>query len=135
MGNEQEFEVVEVQVPKGVVKEGMELIVGHPRNGDLVRGAFHCPDGKSWLIFFRTTQLKPEWKPPKLKNGWVTWDHLGGWWWWPDKPELAEDYGWVDAKTGCGGDGQEICEVMAEAFGFPDCNGFSERHCIWKVGE
>jgi hypothetical protein len=80
-------------------------------------------------------KLKPDWTPPKLKKGWMTWDGNGGWWWWPAEPVHTDQYGWVDSSAGGGGDGQEICEVMAEFLGCPDCTGFDERNCIWEVGE
>jgi len=69
-----------------------------------------------------------------MMEGWLTWDDNGGWWWWPTKPKHTEEYGWVDAKTGCGGDGQEIAVVMEKFLGCPDCTGFDERECIWEVG-
>ena len=135
MGDEQEFEVVKAKVPRGFVRAGTELVVGVPQRGDLVRGNVHCPYLGERSVFLRPILLKPDWNPPKLKKGWLTWDDNGGWWWWPTKPAHTEEYGWFDAKTGCGGDGQEIAEVMEKFLGCPDCTGLDERNCIWEVSE
>jgi hypothetical protein len=59
--------------------------------------------------------LKPNWTPPKLKKGWLTWDKGGGWCWWPIKPDYDEHVAWID------GEYEQIGEVMAESLGFPDC--------------
>lgn len=132
-----EYEVVQVKVPKGMVKEGMQLVIGVPRQTHLLIGSFHCPGVGACSVFLIPTPLKPDWNPPKLKKGWVTWDTTGGWYFWigPDKPKHTFDIGWVDAKTGCGDGGLYIGEEMAELLGCPDCTGFDERECIWEVGE
>lgn len=128
-----EFEVVQVKVPKGLLKEGMQLVIGVPRQPHLLIGNVYFPRFGSCSVCLIPKPLKPDWNPPKLKKGWVTWDEVGGWWWWPEKPVHTRE--WVDASTGDGGDGQEIGEVMAEFLGCPDCDGFDERNCIWEVGE
>lgn len=81
---------------------------------------------------------KPDWNPPKLKMGWVTWDGrgYGGWWWWPVEPQYDEEFGWVHPKTKGGDDGEEIrIGEIADLLGFPDCTKFDESNCIWEVGK
>lgn len=138
-----EFEVVEVKVPKGMVPDNVELVIlesqEHKLEGDVELGIISQPglatsDGAVCLLVERHKISKPDWNPPRLSKGWLTWDGNGGWWWWPTKPAHTEEYGWVDAKTGCGGDGQEIAVVMEKFLGCPDCTGFDERECIWQVG-
>jgi hypothetical protein len=130
-----EYEVVEVKMPKGMVPAGYELIVcENDVVGDIVLSKFIAKWIGHWLVARRKI-LKPDWTPPKLKKGWLTWDDNGGWWWWPFEPQHDEQHGWVDPWKGGGGDGQEIAEVMAEFFGCPCCDGFDERNCIWEVGE
>ena len=128
-----EYEVVSVKVPKGLVKEGMQLVIGVPRQTHLLIGSFHCPGVGACSVFLIPTLLKPAWNPPKLKKGWVTWDSVGEWCWWGDKPEYSGTNKWHTWKSGV--DVQAILEVMAEFLGCPRCSGFDERNCIWEVGE
>lgn len=130
-----ECEVVQVKVPKGFLCCGNHLMIGNSEGGDKVHGAVRGSDGRPWLLVSRPEPIKPDWNPPKLKKGWLTWDGFGWWWWWPEKPVHTKEFGWVEASTADGGDGQEIGEVMAEFLGCPDCDGFDERNCIWEVGE
>ena len=135
MGKGQEFEVVKAIVPKGFVCLGNYLVIGNSDGGDKIHGAVRGSDGNPWLLISRAEQLRPEWTPPGLKNGWLTWDDTGGWWWWSDRPKHTDEYGWVNEKTGRGDGGEEIGPIVAQFFGFPCCDGFDERHCIWEVGE
>jgi len=128
-----EYEVVQVKVPKGMIPAGYELIVCEPDVRDIVLSGSIAEHSGCFLVARRKI-LKPDWNPPKLKNGWLTWDGKGGWWWWFAGTQYTDQYGWVDPSTGGGGDGEEIGEVMAEFLGFPDCTGFDERNCIWEVG-
>lgn len=132
-----EYEVVSIKVPKGLVKEGMQLVIGVPRQTHSLIGGVYCPGVGACSVFLIPKPLRPDWNPPNLKKGWVTWDKTCGgfWYWWPEKPVHTEEYGWVDASTGDGGDGQEIGEVMAEFLGCPCCDGFDERECIWEITE
>jgi len=138
-----ELQTVEIKVPKGFVREGFQLFIDEVHAGDTpVQFIADSIYGEALYLILRPIakekhekQSKPDWTPPKLKKGWLTWDGNGGWWWWPLRPFHSEEYGWVDAKTGCGGDGEEIGEVMTEFLGCPDCTGFDERECIWEVGE
>lgn len=140
-----ELETVEIKVEKGVIPDDVEIVVVRDvctvEPDGIVLGRIRDPGsasaGDGFVVHVVSIKkiLKPDWNPPKLKQGWLTWDDSGGWWWWPNKPEYNEDYGWVDAKTGySGGDGQEIAVVMAKFLGCPDCNKFDERECIWEVG-
>lgn len=128
-----ETELVQVRVPKWMVPEGYELIVCEPYPGDIVLSGSIAEHSGCSLVA-RLKKLKPDWTPPKLRKGWVTWDINGGWWWWPVVPKYTDEYGWVDPSTGDGGDGEEIGEVMAEFLSLPDCSGCDERNCIWEVG-
>lgn len=141
-----EFEVVEVKAPKCLFPNDVELVFLESQEdkleGDCLLAVVRHPssplkDNFVCLLVARRKLLKPAWKPPKLKKGWLTWDETcgGSWWWWPEKPVHTKEFGWVDASTGDGGDCQEIGEVMAEFLGCPDCTGFDERNCIWEVGE
>jgi len=116
-----------------MIPAGYELIVCEPDVRDIVLSGSIAEHSGCFLVARRKI-LKPDWNPPKLKNGWLTWDGKGGWWWWFAGTQYTDQYGWVDPSTGGGGDGEEIGEVMAEFLGFPDCTGFDERNCIWEVG-
>lgn len=140
-----EYEVVEVKMPKGIwIPDDSELVFlesdEDKLDGDIELGVIRHPgsvasDRIVCSLVQRPKPLKPDWIPPKLKKGWLTWDITGGWWWWSAEPVHTAQYGWVDPSKGDGGDGQEIAEVMAEFFGCPCCDGFDERNCIWEVGE
>jgi len=133
-----------VKVPKCLFPDDVELVFLESEEDKLERDCSLAvvrhptsfrKDNFVCLLVARRKLLKPDWNPPKMMEGWLTWDDNGGWWWWPTKPKHTEEYGWVDAKTGCGGDGQEIAVVMEKFLGCPDCTGFDERECIWEVGE
>lgn len=129
-----EFEVVEVKVPKGFVPREHELIICVPEPGDMVLGGSIVVRLGCSLIA-RRKRIKPDWKPPKLKSGWVTWDELGGWYWWENRPEYHAVDSWTYPQSGDVFENEEIGLVMAEILGCPDCSGFDERNCIWEVGE
>ena len=143
---ESPFETIAVVVDKGIVPAGIDVVIAWSFDGAggvSVSGTViekirkHGPLGVYVACNPRQdlNLSKPDWNPPKLKKGWLTWDITGGWRCWPNEPEYAVEYGWIDAKTGCDGDGQEIGSMMAEILGCPCCDGFDERNCIWEVGE
>jgi hypothetical protein len=143
---ESPFETIAVVVDKGIVPAGIDVVIAWSFDGAggvSVSGTViekirkHGPLGVYVACNPRQdlNLSKPDWNPPKLKKGWLTWDGNGGWWWWPVEPQHGEQYGWVDPSKGDGGDGEQIAEVMAEFFGCPCCDGFDERNCIWEVGE
>lgn len=128
-----EYEMVEVKVPKGMVPAGYELIVCEPDVGDIVlSGSIAVRLGHSLVA--RRKPFKPDWTPPKLKKGWLTWDEACGWYWWDGRPEYhAVDF-WSYPENGCVFENEEIGSMMAELLGCPSCDGFDERECIWEVG-
>lgn len=129
-----EYEMVKAKVPRGMIPEGYELIVDVPCGQDIVLSKPLATQTRCSLVA-RPKLLKPDWKPPKLKKGWVTWDEACGWYWWEKRPEYhAADF-WSYPEGGCVFENEEIGEVMAEFLGCPDCDGFDERNCIWEVGE
>jgi hypothetical protein len=140
-----ECEWVQVQVPRGFIKDGFRLVIGEVAEGDVVvKHLCETLYGENIRLIWRpiateppkpVRQLKPDWKPPKLKKGWLTWDITGGWWWWSGRPCHTGNFGgWVHSESRCSDGGKPIREVMAELLGCPDCRGFDERECIWEVG-
>lgn len=134
-----EYEMVTIRLPRVLVHAGVEICVKAPSDsGCVFAKQEEVATGDRLYLLMYPVVTKPsrpsEWRPPRLSKGWLTWDGNGGWWWWPTKPKHTEEYGWVDAKTGCGGDGQEIAVVMEKFLGCPCCDGFDERECIWEVG-
>lgn len=131
-----EYEVVSVKVPKGLVKEGTQLVIGFPRRQThLFIGNVYCPGVGGYSVFLTPKLLKPDWNPPKLKKGWVTWDESCGWYWWESRPEYHAVNSWTYPQSGDVFDNEEIGSMMAEILGCPCCDGFDERNCIWEVGE
>lgn len=139
-----EYKVVEVKVPKGMVPDNVELVIlesqEHKLEGDVELGIISQPglatsDGAVCLLVERHKISKPDWQPPKMKKGWLTWDASEWWWWWPVEPQHDEKWGWSYPKTG--GDGREEIRIgeIADLLGFPDCTEFDERNCIWEVGK
>ena len=130
-----EYEVVEVKMPKGMVPAGYELIVcENDVVGDIVLSKFIAKWIGHWLVA-RRKKLRPDWIPPKLKKGWLTWDKACGWWWWENRPEYhAVDF-WSYPGSGYVFENEEIGSVISKILGFPDCTGFDARNCIWEVGE
>jgi hypothetical protein len=135
-----EYKVVKIRVPKGMMipndcelmflesdddkmDEDIELgVIRHP--GSVASDKIVC------LLVQRPKPLKPNWTPPKLKKGWLTWDKGGGWCWWPIKPDYDEHVAWINIYRYAVG---EKMVRMAESLGFPDCSGYDERNCIWEV--
>lgn len=131
---EQGFQQVLISVPAGIVENGMELVVGTRQDGDLVMGKVHGRDGIVWLFLQRPKKLKPNWNPPKLKKGWLTWDESCAWYWWEKRPEYHAVDSWTYPEGRCVFESEEIGSMMAKILGCPDCTGFDERNCIWEVG-
>lgn len=140
-----EYKVVEIKVPKGIwIPDDFELVFlesdEDKLDGDIELGVIRHPgsfalDNFVCLLVQRPKPLKPDWKPPKLKKGWLTWDEACGWYWWENRPEYhAVDF-WAYPKNGCVFENEEIGSMMAEILGCPCCDGFDERNCIWEVGE
>ena len=130
---ETEFERVCVSVPSGFVKDGMDLVIGKRKDGDVVHGKVYSPDGKEWYVVQRPKKLKPDWNPPRMKKGWVTWDEVG-WYWWPDMPRAKASDGWVGHETLDTGDAVYFDDEAAMVLGAPDCDGYEWSNCIWEVG-
>jgi len=138
-----ELETVEIKVPKGFVRDGFRLVIDQVYEGETpVKFIENTMYGETLYLILRPIakekhgkQSKPDWTPPKLKKGWVTWDEACGWYWWENHPEYhAVDF-WTYPKNGCVFENEEIGSVMAEILGCPCCDGFDERNCIWEVGQ
>lgn len=139
-----EFELVEVKVPKCLFPDDVELVFLESEEDKLERDcllavvrhpASFRKDNFVCLLVARPKPLKPDWNPPKLKKGWMTWDESCGWYWWESRPEYHAVDSWTYPQSGDVFENEEIGSVMAEILGCPDCSGFDERNCIWEVGE
>ena len=143
---ESPFETIAVVVDKGIVPAGIDVVIAWSFDGAggvSVSGTViekirkHGPLGVYVACNPRQdlNLSKPDWNPPKLKKGWLTWDKACGWYWWGNRPEYhAVDF-WTYPEGGCVFENEEIGSMMAEILGCPDCTGFDERSCIWEVGE
>lgn len=143
-----EYEVVSIRVPKGFVRDGFHLVVDQILEGDRLVEYCHLKDAspgrKSGLplrLLLRPDNaaagqmLRPDWNPPKMEKGWITWDD-GGWRWWGELPVFGGDIlGWVNSMTGGYDGGEDIGGRYAKCMRFPQCGAFDQEYCIWEVGE
>lgn len=135
-----EHEIVTIRLPRVLVQAGVEIVVKAPSGSGCVFSEEEevATGDRLYLLMYSvvTNPSRPsDWKPPRLKKGWLTWDITGGWWWWSGRPYHTGKFeGWVHSESRCGDGGEQIGEVMAELLGCPDCSGFDERECIWEVG-
>lgn len=139
-----EFKVVSVKVPKDmVIPDDFELMFlesdDDKLDGDIELGVIRHPWSTAsdrivcWLVQ-RPKPIKPDWNPPKLKKGFLTWDESCAWYWWEKRPQYHAVDSWTYPEGRCVFESEEIGSMMAKILGCPDCTGFDERHCIWEVG-
>ena len=132
-----EYVTVEVKVPKGFMVNGRDITKYRlmisarvsPRAGE-THISYISGDSRFSLI---ACNNKPDWNPPKLKKGYVTWDETG-WQWWPIVPRAKSSDGWINTETGGADNSYYFNEEMRELLGVPDCAGYEWSECIWEVG-
>jgi hypothetical protein len=139
-----ELETVEIKVEKGVVPDDVEIVVVRDvctvEPDGIVLGRIRDPGsasaGDGFVVHVVSIQkkLKPDWNPPGFNKGWVTWD-LDGWYWWENRPEYHAADLWIYPPTERVFEKQKIGSAFSKMLGFPCCDGFDARNCIWEVGQ
>lgn len=144
---ESPFETIAVVVDKGTVPVGIDVVIAWDVEGvgsNSISGTVikkirqHYP----YDVYVACNpnpdlglpKLKPDWNPPGFNKGWVTWD-LDGWYWWENRPEYHAADLWIYPPTERVFEKQKIGSVFSKMLGFPCCDGFDARNCIWEVGE
>lgn len=132
-------EVVSIKVPKRFVRNGFELVIDEKKDGDcLISHLSSNSNGEHLCLIARPIKVKqkPDWNPPKLKKGWLTWEKDSGWYWWSTHPVYRSGY-WTHNRSNSSkySTCEEIVKMIAKFLDFPDCDGFDAKNCIWEITE